>query len=299
MLANFDNFQRIREMTLKTMRPSSQRVYRQTYELWLTWCKSNDVDTLNLHPDNVLGFLISRHVTRSTRQRQYAAMRKLLQVMALTSEDARKAFEYLKLVPMPEDNLSDNERDTQVLTPDQIKEVVRVWDGVTNIQRRNAAMVWVLVSTAMRRAECVSLQWRDIDLERGVIHIRHGKRGKQRQSAIVYDQAIEALQLWREINNGKYVFRPMDNKGVLLEDEPIGVDNLYRIIKQVEVKSGVVLTPHTLRRTLATELIANGASIADVQEQLGHSKASTLLEHYVKAADAQQRRKRFKGHMGK
>ena len=89
----------------------------------------------------------------------------------------------------------------------------------------------------------------------------------------------------------------MDNLGNLLADEPMSDDNLYRIIKQVEAKSGVKLTPHTLRRTLATELIARNSTIPDVQEQLGHSKASTLLEHYAKAADAQQRRKRFQKNM--
>lgn len=297
MLARYDDFAVLQDATLRTLKSSSSRVYRQTYGLWMDWCHGNQINPLNLHPENVIAFLISQHVTRSTRQRQYSAIKKLLQVMALTTDDARKAYEYLKLVPVPEDNLSDNERDTGTLTPEEIESIVVIWKGDSNVHKRNAALVWLLVSTAIRRAEAVVMQWRDVDLERGTIHIRHGKRDKKRDAVIVYDQAVNALNEWKKINNGRYIFRPMDNLGNLLEDKPIGTDNLYRIIKQVEKKSGIKLTPHTLRRTLATELIARGASVSDVQEQLGHSKASTLLEHYVKAANAQQRRKRFQKHM--
>lgn len=296
MLVRYNDFSNLQNAALMTIGDSSRRIYEQTYGLWCDYCHNNRLNPLNLHPENIIGFLESRHVTRSTRQRQYAAMRKLLQVMAITNEDARRAFEYLKLVSMPESNLSDIERDLSALTPVEVSAIADVWQGSDPIHLRNHALVWLLLSTGLRRAELVALQWQDIDLERGILTVRSGKGKKRREVAIVYDQAIKALVLWFAVNPGRYIFRPMNNTGGLLTDEAISADNLYRIIKVTEKQTGIKLSPHTLRRTLATDLIAGGASVSDVQDQLGHVSSHTLFDHYVKAAGVEQRRQRFKKH---
>lgn len=296
MITRYSDFIYLQIAALNTLRESSRRVYRHTYELWCDWCHNAHYNPLNLHPENILQFLESQPVTRATRQRQYAAMKKLLQIMAITSEDARRAYEYLNLVPMPEGNLSDKERDLGTLTIDQITAAVHVWRGSDPIHLRNHALIWLMVATALRRSEILDLTWQDIDLDRGVLTVRHGKGNKRREVAIVYDQAIKAMLLWQSVNAGRYIFRPMNNLGKLLDDKPMSADNLYRIVQVVKKETGVYLTPHTLRRTLATDLIAGGASISDVQDQLGHASPNTLFEHYVKAAGVEQRRERFKKH---
>ncbi len=298
-LVRLETIDQIIRATLNTLANSSQRVYNQTYDLWKDWCSNHGIQPIDLHPENVLAFLRDQQVTRATRNRQYAAIRKLLQIMALVpgADAARFSYEYLKMVPAPEENLSDSERSLHALTPQEADRVLNFWNGSDPISIRNRALIALLLATGMRRAEVVGLQWRDVDLERGTVYIRLAKGKKTRHASIVGEYAIETLQVWQEINSGRFVFRPMDNLGNLLDDEAMSADNLYRIVKKTESSTGVEFSPHTVRRTLATELLAQGASIADVQEQLGHARAATTLG-YAKAADASERRKRFKTRYG-
>lgn len=181
------------------------------------------------------------------------------------------------------------------LTEAQIVDVVNVWRGSGALQSRNRALVWLMFATGLRRAEIVKLRWRDVNVEQGTVKVLRGKGGKDREASIVFDEAMQALIEWAAYNPGEFIFRPMNNRCELTQDKPMGKDNLYRVIKQTETLSGVTLTPHVLRRTIATFLINRGASIADVQEQLGHSRANTLIEHYVKPAEARERSKRLRG----
>ncbi len=300
MLARHDDIDRYIQSVLLTVNKGSGRVYEQTYNLWKDWCHNAGVSPVDLHPSNVMQFLISQRVTRSTRQRQLSLMRKLLNVVVLVSgtAESRVAYELLKMAKIPLENLSTNERNLKALNPTETNEVIAYWNSIDNpIHIRNRALIALLVSTGLRRAEAVALEWRDIDLVNGKILVRHGKRNKSREAAIVGDYAIEYLEYWREINLGRYVFRPLDTTGQLGVDEQMSTDNAYRIIRQTQDATGVKISPHDARRTLATELLAQGASVADVQAQLGHTSPSTTLR-YAKGVDAIERRKRFKTRYG-
>jgi integrase len=299
MLANFDDIDRAVESALLTISTSSQRIYRTTYNTWIDWCHNQKISPLDVNPPNVMLFLVDQHVTFKTRQRQLSAMRQLVLVLLTVTLDQRYKpfYDILKMAKAPKDNLSTSERNQKALAPNQANAVLEVWSGLDNISIRNRALVSLLVATGMRRAECAALEWRDIDLDNGTVHIRHGKGDKSRDAAIVGDYAIDALREWSEIQYRTYVFCPLDNMGNLGADRPITADNIYRVVKVAESKTGVSLSPHDARRTLATELLSQGASIADVQAQLGHAHPSTTLR-YAKAVDAQERRKRFKTRYG-
>jgi site-specific recombinase XerD len=299
MLAKFDGIDLVIQAVLNTVAQSSRRVYEDTYGSWKDWCHNQGIEPLDLHPDNVLLFLRDQHVTANTRKRQLSAMRSLLQVIAMNPNavQAKLFYDLLKISRIPTGNLSDKERSLKALNPDEVAKVLAVWSGQDNISVRNRALVALLLSTGLRRAEAVALEWRDIDLNRGILFVRHGKGDKQRSVAFVGDYAIDLLAAWKQIQNRTYVFCPLDNRGGLQADEPMTADNLYRIVKRVERNTGISLAPHDIRRTLATELLAQGASVADVQAQLGHAHPSTTLR-YAQSVDAEKRRKRFKTRYG-
>lgn len=294
-LVKLEGYPKVKADALRTVKANSQRIYAQTYALWEAWCRANEMTPDDLTPDNIVAFLVSRSVTRATRQRQYAAIRKLLQVGALFYERYRQQYEFMHLVQLPDENLIESDRNTSALNEAQIVDVVNVWHGSGALQARNRALVWLMFATGLRRAEIVKLRWRDVDVEQGMVRVIRGKGGKDREPSIIFGEAVEALLEWAAYNPGEYIFRPMNNRCELTQDKPMGKDNLYRVIKQTETLSGVTLTPHVLRRTIATFLINRGASIADVQEQLGHSRANTLIEHYVKPAEARERSRRLRG----
>lgn len=292
-----DTIDKAISLALMTVAKSSQRVYQDTYNKWADWCYDHKVSPLDINPGNVNLFLTDHHVTRSTRRRQMSAMKKLLGILAINPNEPRFAVmeEFVKRMSVPEENISNTERDLLPLSPAETDTLLATFSGTDNISIRNRAMIAFLFATGVRRAECVVIEWRDIDLETGIAVIRHGKGDKRREVAIVGNYAINALKSWQIAQDGhrQYVFCPLDNLGRMKADTPMSPENLYRIIRQASKATGIDLSPHGCRRTHGTELFRNGSSMPDVKEQLGHARMDTT-DRYAKAAGAEDRRKRFK-----
>ncbi len=284
-------------LALMTVSKSSQRVYSDTYNKWLDWCSNHQVSPLEINPGNINLFLIDHCVTRSTRRRQMSAMKKLLGILAINPDEPRFSVmeEFVKRMSVPQENISNTERDLLPLSPAETNTLLSFFSGDDNIHIRNRAMVTFLFATGVRRAECVVIEWRDIDLDAGIAVIRHGKGDKRREVAIVGEYAINALKSWQSAQGcqKQYVFCPLDNLGRMTDDIPMSPENLYRIIRQVSKATGIDLSPHGCRRTHGTDLFRNGSSMPDVKEQLGHARMDTT-DRYAKAAGAADRRKRFK-----
>jgi integrase len=299
MLAKIEPYDRVVEATLLTVAVSSRRIYQSTYSRWTDWCHNHRIEPLHLHPVNIQQFLIDQHVTRRTRLNQMSAMRALVKTLAILQPDMKPLYEIVKASHIPVENLTDSERNLTALTTVDARRVLGVWSGSDAISVRNYALIALLLATGLRRAEAGALEWRDVDLDAGTAKVRHGKGDKPRDVALVGDYSLAALRAWRNLcaSDQRYVFAPLDNQGRVTIDRPMSGANIYRVVKVTQQRSGVAFSPHDLRRTLATELLVAGASIADVQEQLGHADSSTTLR-YARAASAQERRRRFKTRYG-
>jgi integrase len=292
-----DSFDALVQATLATVAPSSARIYRQTFQYWQDWCRRQGVDPLILTAANVRQYLLEQSVSQSTRQRQLSALRKLARVLALdyTNPARRAAYESLLLLRTPKEGVTIKERSKRALSPAQADRVLRAWDDDTLIQQRNCALIAVLFLSGLRRSEVAQLQWADIDLDEGVIHIRHGKGDTARDVALAGDYALEALANWRNAQGESrlYVFCSITKGSKLGDDCPMTAQAVYNVIKATERKTGVAFSPHDARRTFITEALATGAALADVQAQAGHKQESTTLR-YAKPVDARQRRTKLR-----
>lgn len=143
-----------------------------------------------------------------------SALRALAQILGMIGDDRAKLnYELLKKFknyPTPTVAATNRERVKVALTPAQAHRVLRVWADALNgdafdklLETRNTALIAVLAYTAIRRAELGELRWNDINLETGIIHIRHGKGDKERDVSIVGDLAVEALHHWQIGRVGK------------------------------------------------------------------------------------------------
>jgi len=291
-------FEMVMSATLKTVGESSQRVYHQTYRLWCDWCESAGIDPLTLTFGNVATFLESQSVSKSTRQRQLSALRKLAEMLAILdyANPARDAM-YKSLKKLKVRHMGDSgiQRSRHALTPAQADKAIRVWSGSRRIDKRNRALIAVLFMTGMRRSEAIALQWSDVDFENGLLHIRHGKGDKERHAAMAGDYALNALQAWRDVMDSerRYVFCSMGKGDKLGADKPTDAQTVYRVVKATEKKSKVVFSPHTVRRTFITEALNNGTPLAEVKAQVGHEQESTTLR-YARPVDARLRRDKIR-----
>ena len=139
---------------------------------------------------------------------------------------------------------------------------------------RNLALMDILISTGIRIAEASEISLSDIIMADHVILI-HGKGRKQRLIYISCQQTWTNLTKWLKLRSSKE--NRTDKVFVNRYGNQLGIHGIEYIYKTVTAAAGLQAhsTPHYLRHTFATNLLANGADLRSVQELLGHASVST------------------------
>jgi integrase/recombinase XerC/integrase/recombinase XerD len=139
---------------------------------------------------------------------------------------------------------------------------------------RDKAILEILFSTGIRIGELSALSTDSYDQTSHTIRIM-GKGDKERVLFLSSDEVIESLRRYLEIRE------PHDpcEKALFLNRyggrlSIYSVENIFKKYKKLARIKGNH-TPHTLRHTMATMLLENGADIRAVQEILGHSSIVT------------------------
>ncbi len=142
---------------------------------------------------------------------------------------------------------------------------------------RDRAMMEVLYSTGIRRAELSRLSLYDVDAERGTLTVRLGKGRKDRTIPIGERALHWTARYVDEVRPALVV--PPDSGTAFLTDkgEPVQLVTISVLmrgyIKRAKLgKQGAV---HIFRHSMATHLLDAGADIRAIQEMLGHAKLST------------------------
>lgn len=137
---------------------------------------------------------------------------------------------------------------------------------------RDSALMDLLISTGIRIGEAAAITLDDIITSEHTLLI-HGKGRKQRllyiSSQITWSK-IKILMKERKNSSDRHLFVNRYNQPLSIN----GIENIYKkyaTLANVNSKS----TPHYLRHTFATNLLANGADLRSVQEILGHSSVAT------------------------
>ncbi len=149
-----------------------------------------------------------------------------------------------------------------------------------NLTLRNAAIMELLYSTGIRCSELINIKRSDINWENKYILIRQGKGGKDR-IVLFGNFAKEKLQkLLNATSDKEFIFTNANGSR-------ISQRSIQRILEEVkkEFPNIKTLTPHTLRHSFATHMLARGASLRTVQELLGHNSLLTteLYTHIDKS----------------
>ena len=156
---------------------------------------------------------------------------------------------------------------------------------------RDAALLDLLISTGIRIGEAAAITLDDIISPEHTILI-HGKGRKQRliyiSSPVTWDR-LKTLMKERKRSSSNYLF--VNRYGNPLSIH--GIEDIYKkYIKKAQINTKS--TPHYLRHTFATNLLANGADLRSVQEILGHaSVATTQIYTEVTTARKKQVLKKF------
>ncbi|MEG1607603.1 MAG: tyrosine-type recombinase/integrase, partial [Mucinivorans sp.] len=130
--------------------------------------------------------------------------------------------------------------------------------------------------TGMRRAELCSLRWSDVDLNQATLRVM-GKGSKERIIPLI-EPMVERLRYFGQLQKEKIICK--NEKNVLFltcQAEAITQSQVYAIVHRMLLAVGMQgqASPHILRHTFATHLLAHAAPIRSIQELLGHSSLSS------------------------
>ena len=142
--------------------------------------------------------------------------------------------------------------------------------------KRDQAIIELLYATGMRVTELTSLQRNDVKLDHQLLKCT-GKGNKERWIPFS-DRAHRILLKYIQLIRPRLIGHRDPNLLFLnSRGKSISRQAIYFMIKRYARKSGISknVTPHTMRHTLATHLLENGADLRTVQEILGHSDIST------------------------
>ena len=143
---------------------------------------------------------------------------------------------------------------------------------------RDRAIIEVLWSTGLRRAEVLSLTLHDIDEQRGIVRVVRGKGGKDRVVPIGPRALAWLARYLHEVR--AVCCRDTSDLSVWLRPEngaPLTVHALTPRIKKYLKAAGLVRKGacHLLRHAMASQLLENGCDVRLIQSILGHSKLDT------------------------
>src|SRR5262249_20062852 len=150
-------------------------------------------------------------------------------------------------------------------------------DAETRMGRRDRAALETLYATGCRASEVVGLRPTDLDLKAGLARCV-GKGNKERWVPFG-SRAIDALSTYLSKDRPFLAARHPETHSVLVarSGRPLSRVGLWRIVKQHARRAGLQaeVSPHTLRHSFATHLLAGGADLRAVQELLGHASIAT------------------------
>jgi site-specific recombinase XerD len=157
---------------------------------------------------------------------------------------------------------------------------------------RDTAMFKIMLRCGLRLEETANLTKDAVDLERQQLIVYNGK-GKKDRVAFISDDAKEALMRYlkqRSSSRFKKIF--LVEKGTY-KGKPISVHGVKKRMEYYAKKSGVKLSCHHLRHTMATQMLNADTDLVTIQTLLGHSRITTT-ERYSKVHNAKARRDYFK-----
>lgn len=257
------------------------RSYQGDLESFYRWCERKQVDPLHTNHKELRGFLAEMDTARyerSTINRRLSALKSFyrwLTVHEFVSSDPSDALSGPKL----------NRHLPHVIRRDEMIALMAVHGKLdkqgdpreqTIQDMRDQAILEFLYACGARISEAANLTLGAIDFQ--MKQVRVFGKGRKERIVPLHDLCIQSLCQYRDearlaLLDGKssdYFF--ISNTG-----KPMSADSMRIMFKEAVREAGldVRTSPHDMRHSFATDLLAGGADLRSVQEMLGHASLST------------------------
>ena len=156
-------------------------------------------------------------------------------------------------------------------------------------------LYYIDLATGLRRGELLGLKWSDIDLDKGIIHVR---RQILRQNGKVIEAPLKTKNSYRSIAIGADAIKVL--KGMEQKDEyvfpspyggPMSPDSVLHTLQRVLKRAGLErIRFHDLRHTFSVLALQNGVDVKTLSAMLGHYSAGFTLDTYAHVTTSMQKR---------
>jgi integrase/recombinase XerD len=245
--------------------------YRRDVRRFLQWLASRSIPGLTIRDlADYAGWLHARKLAPASIARHIVSLKVF--------------FRYLQLEGVLQDNLAELlgsqklwERVPKVLSPQQIDDLLKApWTG-DPCWRRDRALLELLYATGCRASELSNLRMCDAHLDESFCICR-GKGDKERLVPLGA-RAVEAVRTYLEHERPRLAALSPQSDWLLLtyRGRRLRRERIWELLKRYARRAGIPpeVSPHTLRHSFATHLLAGGADMRQVQEMLGHASIAT------------------------
>lgn len=262
---------------------NTQAAYQRDLSKFITYQKSKNKQKVeDVDKDFLAGylyFLRKKNESPATVARQMASLRSFFKFLCMEKYLEVNPTIYLETPKLPQ-------KLPRVLSEEEVDRLMQAPQGITPIQLRDKAMLELLYATGMRVSELVNLNMQQLNLDLAYVRCL-GKGNKER---IIPLGALAAESIKKYLEKGRPLLLKNPHETTIFinhHGKRMSRQGFWKIIKKraSESQIGKEITPHTLRHSFATHLLANGADLRSVQELLGHADVSTtqIYTHLTKS----------------
>ncbi len=242
--------------------------------------------------DDLRAYIVSlnrKKIEPSSQSRKLSAIKcfhKFLMLEKYVDENVSKTIETPKKI----------RKIPAILSMKEVDLLLNSLNQDTPIEARNKAMIELAYASGLRVSELVNLKLGDLHLDKGLVQI-YGK-GRKERIVPLGGYANESLQYY--IKNARPQLLKKHNDYLFLNGRDGGKitrQAFFLIIKEKTKAVGITkeISPHKLRHSFASHLLANGVDLIYIQDLLGHEDISTT-ERYTHIQNEQMNQVYYKAH---
>lgn len=258
------------------MSTNTVHAYRRDMEKFFAWNRDNTRKTVHQVDIAVLtaflDHLQNEGLAGSSIARNLAAIRMYFRYLMLESVLVESSVDLISSPKLWQ-------RLPKVLSPETVDELLQAPTGaVDRYARRDRALLAVMYATGCRVSEITGLKLADVNMTERYARVT-GKGNKQRMVSLT-PLAVEAITNYLNLERPDMVENAATDQGWLFvsrSGKQMGRETIWELIQRyaARVGCGSDVSPHTLRHSFATHLLAGGADIRALQEMLGHASIRT------------------------
>jgi len=256
----------------KSLSKNTIEAYERDLEKLLTYLADAKITYKDASLEHLRDFLIDLHDLGIHPRSQARIISGVKSFYRFLQYDEHLEEDPTELLEMPKIG----KRLPEVLSVEEINNIVAAIDLSQNEGQRNRAIIETLYGSGLRVSELINLKISNIYVDEGFMKV-DGKGSKQRLVPLS-DESLKQIKLWLLNRNGLTIKRGQEDFLFLnRRGSQLTRVMIFMITKSLAEQAGIKknISPHTFRHSFATHLLEGGANLRAIQQMLGHESILT------------------------